>query len=63
MPCTNPFKYLGSTIEATGGCGADVDNRVRSAWISWRGLSVVIGEKKVPVKLKNKLYKLSSDRL
>ena len=29
IPCTSSFKYLGSTIEATGGCGADVDNRVR----------------------------------
>ena len=38
IPCTSSFKYLGSTIEATGGCGADVDNRVRSAWNSWRGL-------------------------
>ena len=26
--CTNTFKHLGSTIEATGGRGADVDNRV-----------------------------------
>ena len=57
LPCTSSFKYLGSTIEATGGCGADVDNRIRSAWNSWRGLSGVICDKKVPVKLKNKLYK------
>ena len=28
IPCTSSFKYLGSTIEATGGCGADVDNRI-----------------------------------
>ena len=48
---------MGSIIEATGGCGADVDNRVRSAWNSWRGLSGVICDKKVQVKLKNKLYK------
>ena len=59
IPCTNTFKYLGSTIEATGGCGPDVDKRVRSAWNSWRGLSGVglIYDKKVPVKRKNKLYK------
>ena len=37
--CTNSFKYLGSRIEATGGCGADVDMRVRLAKNSWRGLS------------------------
>ena len=47
IPCTNAFKYLVSTIEATGGCGADVHNRVRSAWNSWRVLSGVIGDKKV----------------
>ena len=23
IPCTSSFKYLGSTIEATGGCGSD----------------------------------------
>ena len=57
IPCTNTFKYLGSTIEATGGYAEDVDNRVRSPWNSWRGLSGVICAKKVPVKLKNKLYK------
>ena len=56
IPSTNTFKYLGSTIEATGGCGADVDNREQSSWNSWRGLSGVICDKKVPVKLKNKLY-------
>ena len=33
IPCTSSFMYLGSTIEATGGCGADVDNRVRSACV------------------------------
>ena len=57
LPCTNTFKYLGSTIVATGGCGAYVDNRVRSAWNSWRALSGVICDNKVPVKLNNKLYK------
>ena len=57
IPCSSSFKYLGSTTEATGGCGADVDNRVRSSCNSWRGLSGVICDTKVPVKLKNKLYK------
>ena len=57
IPCTNSFKYLGSTIGATGGCGADVDNRVRSAWNSWRELSGIICDKTGPVKLNNKLYK------
>ena len=57
ITCTNSLKYSGSTVKVTGGCGADVDNRVRSAWNSWRGISGVICDKKVPVKPKNKLYK------
>ena len=52
------IQVLGSTIEATRGCGADVYNRVQSAGNSWRGLSGVICDKKVQVKLKNKLYKI-----
>ena len=43
---------LQDPVEATGGCGADVDNRVRPAWNSWRGLSGVICDKKVLVRLK-----------
>ena len=45
-------------IEATGGCGADVDNRVRSAWNYWRGLSgVICGEERT------NYTNLSSDQL
>ena len=42
IPCTNSFKYLRQTIEATGGCGADIDKRVRSARNSWRVLCGMI---------------------
>ena len=57
LPSVNSFKYLGSVIDGSGGCGKDVDGRIKVAWSRWRDLSGVINDKKVPVKLKSKLYK------
>ena len=56
-PSVNSFKYLGSVIDVSGGCGKDVDGRIKVAWSRWRDLSGVIYDKKVPNKLKSKLYK------
>ena len=58
LPSVNCFfKYLGSVIYGCGGCGKDVDGRIKVAWSIWRDLSGVIYNKKVPMKLKSKLYK------
>ena len=46
-----------SVIDGSGGCGKDVDGRIKVAWSRWRDLSGVIYDKKVPMKLKSKLYK------
>ena len=51
------FKYLGSMFGAEGGTTTDCKNRVRLAWNKWRGVTGVICDKKVPVKLKHKIYK------
>ena len=57
LPSVNSFKYLGSVIEGRGGCGKDVDGRIKVDWSRWRDLSGFIYDKKVPMKLKSKLYK------
>ena len=57
LPSVNSFKYLSSVIGGSGGCGKDVDGRIKVAWSRWRDLSGVIYDKKVPMKLKSKLYK------
>ena len=57
LPSVNSFKYLGSVIAGSGGCGKDVDGRIKVAWSRWRDLSGVIYDKKVPMKLKSKMYK------
>ena len=32
LPSVNSFKYLGSVIDGSGGCGKDVDGRIKVAW-------------------------------
>ena len=48
LPSVNNFKYLSSVIDGSGGCGKDVDGRIKEK---------SPGHEKVPVKLKSKLYK------
>ena len=52
----NKFKYLGVTISEEGGSEEAVKARVSAAWGKWRYLSGVISDKKMPRKLKIKLY-------
>ena len=51
------FKYIGSMFDAEGGSTTDCKNRVRLAWNKWREITGVTCDKKVPVKLKHKIYK------
>ena len=51
------FRYLVSMFEAEGGTTTNCKNRVRLAWNTWREVTGVICDKKVPVKLKHKIYK------
>ena len=57
LPVVDSFKYLGSTLQAEGGCEKDVTSRIQSGWNRWREMSGVICDKKVPEALKNKIYK------
>ena len=52
----NTFKYLDVTISEERGSEEAVRARVSAAWGKWRDLSGVISDKKMPRKLKNKLY-------
>ena len=51
------FKNLGSMFAAEGGSETDVNNRVKVAWAKWREVSGVVCDKKMPIKLKDKIYK------
>ena len=51
------FKYLGSMINAKGGCEADVKHRIGAAWQKWKELSGVLCDKRMPSHIKGKVYK------
>ena len=46
-----------SVFDVEGGTTTDCKNRVRPAWNKWREVTGVICDKKVPVKIKHKIYK------
>ena len=51
------FKYLGSSVDETGGMTTEITQRVSAAWINWMRCSGVLCNRRMPVKLKGKVYK------
>ena len=49
------FKYLGSTIQRDGGSNKEVANRIQAGWNAWRGITGILCDRTVPVKLKGRL--------
>ena len=50
------FKYLGVYFSKEGGSETAVRARVKAGWQKWGELGPVIADKKIPTKLKTKLY-------
>ena len=53
------FKYLGSTVQSNGECGREVKKRVQAGWNGWRRMSGVICDRRVPARVKGKMYKVA----
>ncbi|KAF3655717.1 putative microtubule-associated protein SPIRAL2-like [Capsicum annuum] len=53
------FKYLGSMIQGNGEIDNDVTHRIGARWLKWRLTSGVLCDKKVPLKLKGKFYRVA----
>ena len=49
------FKYLGSSMEETGGMTTEITQRVSAAWRNWKGYSGVLCDRRMPVKLDGKV--------
>ena len=50
------FKYLGSTVQESGGCERELKKRVQAGWNGWRRVSGVICDKRLPARVKGKVY-------
>ena len=53
------FKYLGSTVQINGECGREVKKIVQAGWNGWRSMSGVICDRRVPARVKGKVYKVA----
>ncbi|KAE8726473.1 Glutathione reductase, cytosolic [Hibiscus syriacus] len=59
LPSKDCFKYLGSMIHKDGGVDDDVTHRVNAGLLKWRVATRVLCDKKVPLKLKGKFYRMT----
>ena len=57
MNTVTTFVYLGSIFDSNGGAESDINNRVKLAWMKWKQLTGVLCDRKVLIKLKDKVYK------
>ena len=57
------FKYLSSSVEETGGMTTEISQRVSAAWRNWKRCSGVLCDRRMPVKLNGKVYKMWSGQL
>ena len=56
VPRVKEFKYLGSTVQESGGCEREVKKTVQAGWNGWRRVSGVICDKRLPARVKGKVY-------
>ena len=57
VPKKDTFRYLGSMLQRDVDIDADVSHKIKAGWIIWRQASGILCDKKVPQKLKDKLYR------
>jgi len=58
VPQGEKFKYLGSIIEERGDIEEDINHRIRAGWQKWRKTSRVLCDKKIPFRLKWRVYRM-----
>ena len=56
VPRVKEFKYLGSTVQESGGCEREIKKRVQAGWNGWRRVLGVIRDRRLPARVKGKVY-------
>ena len=56
VPRGKEFKYLGSKVQESGSCEREVKKRVQAGWNGWRKVSGVICDRRLPARVKGKVY-------
>ena len=58
VPSVKEFKYLGSTVQESSSCKREIKRRVQEGWNGWRRVSGVICDRRLPTRVKGKVYSL-----
>ena len=56
VPRVKEFKYLGSMVQKSGSCKRQIKRRVQAGWNRWRKVSGVICDRRLPARVKGKVY-------
>jgi len=59
VPRKDTFRYLGSMLQRDGDIDEDVSHRIKAGWMKWRQASGILYDKRVPLKLKGKFYRMA----
>lgn len=57
LPKVDTFRYLGSRLQSNGYVNEDVQARIRATWMRFRDVTGVLCDKKMPIRLKSKIYR------
>ena len=58
VPRVKQIKYLESTVQESGDCEREIKKKVQAGWNGWRKVSGVICDRRLPARVKGKLYSL-----
>jgi hypothetical protein len=53
------FRYLRSILQKDGDIDEDLSHRIKTGWLKWRQASGVLCDPRVPLKLKDKFYRIA----
>jgi hypothetical protein len=58
VPKKDNFHYLRSMLQKNGDIDEDLSHRIKVRWLKWRQASGVVCDPRVPLKLKDKFYRI-----